>query len=77
MLIFEVMIFGSDKDEDVIKDAMFSGKPIHVDRAFSIDDAGKGIVGNDTDADLFPICITAGLEMVREHGVGFIATGEI
>ena len=50
--ILEVIIFGRDNDEDVINDAIVSGS--RMDVALPTEETGKGIVGNDTDAEQFP-----------------------
>ena len=52
--ILEVIIFGRDNDEDVIKEAIVSGSRIDVEFALPTEETGKGIVGNDTDAEQLP-----------------------
>ena len=48
------MIFGRDNDEDVINEAIVSGSRMDVEFALPTQDTGKGIVGNDTDAEQLP-----------------------
>ena len=52
--ILEVIIFGRDNDEDVINEAIVSGSRMDVECALPTEETGKGIVGNDTDAEQLP-----------------------
>ena len=58
-------------------DAIFAGKRTEDVCEFSTDATGKGIVGKDTEVELFPICNPHGFVTLRVHTFEVRATGEI